>query len=122
MPMKRRVVAVIDDNLAILGAMGRLLSALGYATELYASTKEFLDVATMTEATCLIVDIQIGEDSGIDLALNVAKRGLRVPLIFMSADHNESAKKRATEVGGIAFLKKPFSSDELIQALAKLPQ
>jgi len=57
MPTKRKVVAVIDDNLGILGAMSRLLSAFGYDTELYASAKEFLDAAMTTEAICLIVDI-----------------------------------------------------------------
>jgi FixJ family two-component response regulator len=122
MTMKRNVVAVIDDNIGVLGAMGRLLSALGYDTELYASAEEFLEVAMMTKAICLIVDIQIGESSGIDLALDVAKRGFTIPVIFMSADHNESVKKRATDVGGIAFLNKPFSPDALIEALAKLPQ
>jgi FixJ family two-component response regulator len=120
--MKRDVLAVIDDHLGILGAMGRLLSALGYDAELYASAKEFLDVATMTEAIGLIIDIQIGESSGIDLVLHVAKRGFAIPVIFMSSDHNESVKRQATEIGCIAFLDKPFSADMLIEALAKLPR
>jgi FixJ family two-component response regulator len=121
MSKKRSVVAVIDDNVGILGAMARLLSALGYEAELYASAQEFLDVAMMTEATCLIIDVQIGEHIGIDLALHVAKQGFTIPVIFMSADHAESAKERAMEIGCIAFLDKPFSADALIAALAKLP-
>jgi FixJ family two-component response regulator len=121
MSKKRSVVAVIDDNVGILGAMARFLSALGYETELYASADEFLDVAIMTEAICLIIDVQIGEDSGIDLAIRVAKQGITMPVIFMSADHAESVKKRATEIGCIAFLDKPFSADALIAALSKLP-
>jgi FixJ family two-component response regulator len=121
MAKKQSVVAVIDDNVGILGAMARLLSALGYGTELYASAKEFLDVAMMTEASCLIIDVQLGENSGIDLALDVAEQGFAIPAIFMSAVHAESVKKRATEIGCIAFLDKPFSADALIGALAKLP-
>jgi FixJ family two-component response regulator len=122
MPKKRSVVAVIDDNVGILGAMARLLSALGYDTELYASAEEFLDVAMMTEAICLIIDVQIGEYSGIDLAHRVAKQGFTIPVVFMSADHTESVKKQAMEIGCIAFLDKPFSADVLIAALAKLPE
>jgi FixJ family two-component response regulator len=118
---KRDVLAVIDDNLGILGAMARLLSALGYDAELYASAKEFFDVAMMTEAICLIVDIQIGESSGIDLVLHVAKLGFTIPVIFMSSNLNESVKKRALEIGSIAFLNKPFTADMLIEALARLP-
>ena len=121
MPKKRSVIAVIDDNVGILGAMARLLSALGYETELYASANEFLDVAILTEAICLIIDVQIGEDSGIDLAIHVGTQGFTIPVIFMSADHAESAKQRATEIGCIAFLDKPFSADALIAALTKLP-
>jgi FixJ family two-component response regulator len=122
MPKKRNVVAVIDDNLGILGAMGRLLSALGYDPELYASAKEFLDVAMLTEAICLIIDIQIGDSSGIDLALDVANQGFTIPVIFMSAGYTKSSKKQALPIGCIAFLEKPFSANSLIEALAKLPR
>src|SRR5580700_1900164 len=99
MSTKRNVVAIIDDNLGILGAMGRLLSALGYDTELYASAKEFLDGAMMTEAICLIVDVQLGESCGIDFAQHLAKAGFTIPIIFMSARNNESVKRRAAEIG-----------------------
>jgi FixJ family two-component response regulator len=121
MPTKRNVVAVIDDNLGILGAMSRLLSALGYDTELYVSEKEFLEVAMVTEANCLIVDIQIGESSGFELAQQLANAGCRIPIIFMSADGRESVRRRAIELGGVAFLTKPFSADALIEAMANLP-
>jgi FixJ family two-component response regulator len=121
MPKKRSVVAVIDDNVSILGAMARLLSALGYETELYASADEFLDVAILTEAICLIIDVQIGEASGIDLAIHIAKQGFTIPVIFMTGNPSESVKTRATEIGCTAFLAKPFSADALIAALTNLP-
>jgi FixJ family two-component response regulator len=121
MPTKRKVVAVIDDNLGILGAMGRLLSVLGYGIELYASAKEFLDVAMLTEAICLIVDIQLGESCGIEFARHLANAGFTIPIIFMTADANESVKRRAMEIGCVVFLLKPFSPDVLIEALANLP-
>jgi FixJ family two-component response regulator len=121
MPTKRNVVAVIDDNPRILGAMGRLLSALGYGTELYVSAKEFLDPAVTTEAICLIVDIQLGESCGIEFAQHLANAGCTIPIIFMSAGNNESVKRRAMEIGCVAFLNKPFSADVLIEALANLP-
>jgi FixJ family two-component response regulator len=118
MSTKRNVVAIIDDNLGILGAMGRLLSALGYDTELYASAKEFLDAAMTTEAICLIVDVQLGESCGIDFAQHLATTGFTIPIIFMTARNNESVKRRAVEIGCVAFLIKPFSADVLIEALA----
>jgi FixJ family two-component response regulator len=121
MSTKRNVVAIIDDNLGILGALSRLLSALGYDTELYASAKEFVDAAMMTEAICFIVDIQLGESSGIEIAQHLVNAGFTIPIIFMSADDNESVRRRTMEIGCIAFLTKPFSADALIEVLANLP-
>ncbi|MGO9990393.1 MAG: response regulator transcription factor [Steroidobacteraceae bacterium] len=120
MPTKRKVVAVIDDNLSILGAMSRLLSAFGYDTELYASPSEFLDAAMTTEAICLFVDIELGKSCGIGFARHLANAGFTIPIIFMSADDNESIKKRAMEIGCVAFLPKPFTANALIEALVNL--
>ena len=122
MPAKRKVVAVIDDNLGILGAMSRLLSGFGDDTELYASAKKFLDAAITTEAICLIVDIELGENCGIEFAQHLAKAGFAMPIIFMTADDNESVKRRAMEIGCVAFLPKPFSADVLIEALVSISQ
>jgi FixJ family two-component response regulator len=120
MTAKRKVIAVIDDHLGILGSMGRLLSTLGFHTELYASAKEFLDVALTSEAMCLIIDVELGDSSGIDLAKHLAIEGFKVPVIFMTAYNTVSVRTRAREVGCIAFLTKPFSPQDLIEALAKL--
>ena len=121
MPTRRKAIAVIDDSLGILGAMSRLLSALGYDTELYASAKEFLDARMMTEAFCLIVDVHIGESCGIELAQLLGRGSSRIPIVFMSAGSNESVQRRAEEIGCVAFLTKPFTADVLIDALASIP-
>ncbi len=122
MSIKRNVVAIIDDNLRVLSAMGRLLSGFGYDTELYASAKEFLDVAMTTEAFCLIVDIQLGDSCGLKLAKHLAKAGFTLPIIFMTANADEALKKKASEIGHFAYLVKPFSADLLIEVLTKLPR
>ncbi len=101
--------------------MRRLLSAYGYRTELYASAAAFRSAVATTEAICLILDIQLGEDSGIDFAAELVKAGFRFPIIFMSASHDEFAKIPAVETGCIALLRKPFSPEELIGALTQLP-
>lgn len=122
MSTKRTVVAVIDDNIGILGSMGRLLSAYGYATELYASPKEFFDAVMTTEAICLIVDVQLGESCGIDFARQLANFGLTFPIIFMTANDTECVQKQAMETGCVAFLCKPFSADVLLESLIRLPR
>ncbi len=117
MPTKRTVVAVIDDNVGVLGSMSRLLSAFGYDTELYASPKEFLDNALTSEAICLIVDIHLETSCGIDFAKHLVKAGFTFPIIFMTADESESVKRRAVEIGCAAYLVKPFTANALIEAV-----
>jgi FixJ family two-component response regulator len=116
----RKVIAVIDDSLPILGGLSRLLASLGYGVELYVSAKEFLDAAKTSEAIGLIVDVQLGESCGIELAQKLADAGFTIPTIFMTANDKESVKARAMAVGCVAFIVKPFSADTLIEALAKL--
>jgi FixJ family two-component response regulator len=118
--MKPDVIAVIDDHPSVLISVGRLLSSLEYAIELYASAKEFLDNAVNTEAICIIVDIELGESCGIELVQNLASAGFTIPVIFMTGSLDESVKTRAVEIGCAAFLSKPFSADDLIDALANL--
>jgi FixJ family two-component response regulator len=117
---KRKVIAVIDDNFAVLGAMSRLLTKLGYDTELYVSAQELLDAARNTEANCLIVDIQLGDSCGIELAQRLADDGFTIPVIFMTANNSELVRARVLAMGCVAFLIKPFTADTLVEALASL--
>jgi len=123
MSKKPKVVAVIDDDLSVRRSAGRLLSLLGYSPELYASAEEFFDAAMATEAICLILDIELGGSSGIELAQRLRDAGCTIPVIFMTGDcDNESYKRLALEIGCVAFFYKPFSADALIEALLNIPR
>jgi FixJ family two-component response regulator len=122
MPTEPEVVAVIDDDLSVRRATSRLLSALGFDTELYASAKEFLDAGMTTGAICLIVDIELGEVCGMEFAQRLVNAGFTTPIIFVTANDNESFKRRAMEMGCVAFIRKPFSTDVLIEALLNIPR
>jgi FixJ family two-component response regulator len=119
---KPKVVAVIDDDLGVRGAISGLLWPLGYDTELYASAKEFLDAAMTTEAICLIVDIEPGGSCGIEFAQRLVNVDFTTPVIITTAGDNESFRRRAMEMGCVAFLPKPFSADVLIEALGNIPR
>jgi len=110
-------VAVIDDDRVMLEALDLLLSSLGYDTELYQSAEAFLNAAPTSKATCLLVDIQLGESSGLELARRLKQRGFHFPLIFMSGSDDELTFKQAINAGAVAFLRKPFSADLLMRAL-----
>jgi FixJ family two-component response regulator len=119
MAMERTIVAVVDDDLAMRKAIATLLSALGYGAELFASGEAFLDAAMRSEAICLIVDIQLGDISGVELGRQLAATGFTFPIIFMTASDDESIRSGAMQLGCVAYLRKPFPSDELIDAIAR---
>ena len=119
MPRSPDVVAVIDDDSSMLDAMKRLLWAGGYETELYVSAAAFLNAAVDSKAACLLVDIQLGESNGIELIQLLAQLGFEFPVIFMSGSDDQTARERAINAGAVAFLRKPFSAKELVEALFK---
>ena len=78
------MIAVVDDNACVLGALGLLLSECGYSTELFGSAEEFLGAEANSEAACLIIDIELHNKSGLELARQLSAEGSRIPVIFMS--------------------------------------
>ena len=114
---QKKTIAVVDDDPEMRSAMVCLLSALGYGTKTFDSAKTFLNCASTCEAICLVVDIQLGDISGIELAYQLAADGFRVPIIFMTGADDPAVRKKANAAGGIAFLRKPFSTDLLVDAI-----
>jgi FixJ family two-component response regulator len=114
-----KVVGIVDDDPGMRKAIARLLSALGYRTELFSSGKAFLDAAPASEATCLVVDIQLGDISGLEMGHQLVLAGRKLPIIFMTACDDETIHSRAMESGCVAYLRKPFSADLLIEAISK---
>src|SRR6185295_186839 len=100
--MQPNVIAVVDDDPGIRVALQNLLSAFGYRTELYASAEEFIDVAITSEASCLILDVQLGKMSGLELARYLANFALAFPVIFMSGSDNENFRRQALSLGCVA--------------------
>ena len=113
------LVAVVDDDPSLGKALTRLLTANGYRVELFASGNALLGAVASLEATCLIVDINLGDGSGLDLARRLADFGLSFPLIFMTGGHDEAIRARCAEFGCTAFLVKPFTEQRLIEAIAE---
>jgi FixJ family two-component response regulator len=113
----RDVVTVVEDDAGMAKAVKRLLRAKGFKIEVFASAEAFLASASAAEARCLVVDVQLGGMSGIDLCRTLAASGLRPAFIFITALDDGEVKKAAIDAGCIAYLRKPFLSDLLIQAI-----
>jgi CheY-like chemotaxis protein len=114
-----KIVVVVDDDPAIREAMESLLSAVGYRAQLYGSGAEFLAAVDAVDAACLILDIQLGDITGIELARQLISSGFNVPTIFMSGSDDESFRQDGRALGCVDFLRKPFRAQVLMSALSK---
>ncbi len=117
MSNEEKIVAVVDDDPEMRAAMVRILSALGYSAKTFDSAESFLVCASTSNANCLVVDIQLGDISGVELAHQLAADGIRVPVIFMTGLDDELVRSQAAAAGGVAFLRKPFSAQILNDAV-----
>jgi FixJ family two-component response regulator len=101
----------------MLQGLSRLLSAHGFRVVRYTSAEAFLDNVAECEAACLVVDIHLGGISGIDLKRRLTSSGSDFPVIFMTAADSEATRQAAAETGGVAYLRKPFSAQLLVDAI-----
>jgi len=116
---QKKIIAVVDDDAEMREATANLLSAFGYGAETFDSAEAFLRAVATSNAGCLLTDIQLGDISGVELALQLAVDGYRLPIIFMTALDDEQIRKKAAAAGGIAFLTKPFPANLLIEAVVR---
>jgi FixJ family two-component response regulator len=119
METPRKTIVVVDDNPEMRETMESLLSAMGYCAKLYASAAEFLAVVDTTEAACLILDIELGAMSGIDLARSLAFGGFSFPILFMTGSDDQQFRRDAIDLGCVAYLLKPFRVEQLKSAICK---
>jgi FixJ family two-component response regulator len=116
--VERDLVAVIDDDESVRESLPDLLREFGYAVEAFASAEEFLEEDHIDRAKCLLLDVALPGMSGPDLQLDLRRRALEIPIIYITAQTDESIGPRMLERGAAAYLRKPFSEGALLEALA----
>jgi FixJ family two-component response regulator len=119
MPTLPKMIAVVDDDASMLKGIERLLGAHGFSTKVFTSAEAFLDFKAMADIDCLLLDINLGGMSGIELRRHLMASWCELPVIFMTAFDDEATRIKAQGAGCIAFLHKPFVADLLIGAIEK---
>jgi FixJ family two-component response regulator len=112
-----RTIAIVDDNPSMLQSLNRLLSAHGFRVLTFASAELFLESIERCGVECLILDVHLGGMSGIDLQRRLISTGRDLPVIVMTAIDEEATREAAFDAGCIAYLRKPFLSKLLIDAI-----
>ena len=112
----RPLVAVVDDDDSVRESLPDLLREFGLTAKAFASAEEFL-ASNVHEADCLILDVAMPIMTGPDLQRVLANQGWDLPIIFITAHKDESARTRLLAQGAVECLFKPFSETDLLEAL-----
>jgi len=110
-------VLVIDDDPEVRASVGRLLRSLGMNVQLFASISEFLKSDPPKGPTCLVLDIRLPGQSGLDLQRELAAANKELPIIFITGHGDIPMSVQAMKGGAIEFLTKPFRDQDLLDAI-----
>ena len=111
------VVAIVDDDPSVRQGLARLIRSLGWRVEAFASAQEFLDRPGRETASCLVLDLQLPDLSGIDLQKRMAEVGLETPIVFLTGHGDIPTTVQAMKAGAIEFLTKPVDEEDLLKAI-----
>ena len=111
-----RIIGVVEDDESLRLAIRSLLRSRGFEVEMFESSEAVLGVARL-DLACLIVDVRLPGMSGFDLQRNLVAADRELPIVFISAHEAPVAQQQALAAGAIAFLRKPFPEDALIDAV-----
>jgi len=110
-------VLIIDDDADLRASVGRLLRSLGIDVQLFASISDFLKSDLPDGPTCLVLDVRLPDQSGLDLQRELAAANRRIPIIFITGYGDIPMSVEAMKGGAIEFLTKPFRDQDLLDAI-----
>ena len=111
------VIAIVDDDESFRRATTSFVRSLGYGTAAFDSAEAFLRSDRITDADCVITDVQMPGMTGIEMQGRLIEQGHSVPIIFITAFPEMRARAQALAAGAVGFLAKPFNDQNLISCL-----
>jgi FixJ family two-component response regulator len=117
MPEAKSTVLIIDDDPDLRASVGRLLRSLDLEARLFASVSDFLESDPPDGPACLVLDVRLPGQSGLDFQRDLARANTQLPIIFITGHGDIPMSVQAMKGGAIEFLTKPFRDQELLDAI-----
>jgi len=117
LPESKGIVFVVDDDLSVREGLERLLRAVGRKVETFASAEEFLAHRIENIPSCLVLDVGLPGLNGLDLQKQIAEANRTTPIVFITGQKDVPTSVRAMKAGAVEFLVKPFSEQDLLDAI-----
>jgi FixJ family two-component response regulator len=113
------IVYIVDDAAAVRDSLESLLRSVGQASASFASAREFLQAERPDLAACLVLDVRLPEQNGLDLQQSLAAAGSQLPIIIITGHGDIPMTVAAMKAGAIDFLAKPFRDQDLLDAIQR---
>jgi len=114
---KDRTIFLVDDDAAVCHALSVFLEASGYGVKMFPSAEAFLEYAGSPVDGILLLDQRMTGMTGLELQAELARRGINLPIIFISGHGDVRMSVKAVKAGAIDFLEKPFSNEDLLASV-----
>jgi FixJ family two-component response regulator len=111
------IVFVVDDDPSVRDALNNLLDSVGLSAQTFGSSEEFLSFSRPGVPSCLVLDAKLPGMSGPEFQEELRRRGIQIPIIFITAHGDVPMIRRVMKAGAIEFLTKPFQKAELLGAV-----
>jgi FixJ family two-component response regulator len=111
------IVAVVDDDPRVRESLESLIESAGFKARLFPLAEDFLSGELLAEIDCLITDVRMPKMDGLELQRLVRLRRPELPVIFITAHHEDRIEQCAFAQGAAFFIRKPFDAQELLRAV-----
>ena len=117
MDEKNSLVFIVDDDRCTRESLRNLIRSAGFSAQTFSSAQEFLVAERPKGPSCLLLDVQLPGLSGLDLQQELAKAGVKIPIIFITGHGDIPTSVRAIKAGALEFLTKPVNREDLLRAI-----
>lgn len=115
--LDRPIVIILDDDAHVRAALAGLFESVGIQALLFDSAAELLRAELPDAPTCLLLDVRLPDATGLDIQIELAKRGKPVPIVFMTGYGDIPTTVQAMKAGAVDFLGKPFRDLDILAAV-----
>jgi FixJ family two-component response regulator len=119
--MPAPLVVIVEDDPSSRTSLGRVLRAGGFEAVMYSSAEEYLNAPPDPTPICMLLDIQLGGLSGLELRRRLEARGSSIPFIAITAFDDEHTRREAEALGCVAYLRKPCEGHAVVALIRSLP-
>ena len=111
------IVYVLDDDAEVRGALSSLLRSAGHAVQTFETTEAFLAEVSTAQPSCLLLDVRLGDDDGLEFQSRLKDIEIGIPVILMTGHGDIPMTVRGMKAGAIDFLAKPTDDGALLAAV-----